>query len=204
MEKIAPDILDRFIATYDQTQRNKISFDWNGKHAAEFVDVNQEFRQALLCRLLETNAKNDLLVCDVFLESAKWSRECWCAPFHFGKLGQKLLVDGGTDYLGPFLEGLFYSFDTFGSCHSIDLPADLIQNNITFLVTKRSQNPDAEKQKVITRGIDFFLELKHGTAKERFISLQPGTPVNSIRIVAPKNLRTYWLNLKQSVKELFR
>ncbi len=37
-----------FVSSYDSNLKVQIDFDWNGKHADEFQDRNQQFRRAII------------------------------------------------------------------------------------------------------------------------------------------------------------
>ena len=86
-----------FAAHYTPGQREVIRFAWNGKHGAEFHDQNQEFRWAIAVLILsEPRSIPIVLIRDIVLEDALWSREAWCAPDHFPGMLAILLRRGGA------------------------------------------------------------------------------------------------------------
>ncbi len=111
-----------FVKGYSSIDLERIGFSWNGKHAPDFSDANQAFR----FRVVESVCANPGvapvgLLRDLFVESAKWTREAWGSPPGFSKLGAELLRPGGEDTLADFVWALGRSFDTWGACHEIRL-----------------------------------------------------------------------------------
>jgi len=113
-----------FIANYSSSDESRIRFDWNGKHAADFVDRNMEFRESVREAVLEDVSSAPLeLVRDIFRAETRCSKEAWCIVKGVGVLAEALLRRGGTLYLDDYLEGKFQSFDaSLGSAFKVDLP----------------------------------------------------------------------------------
>lgn len=62
-----PKSLEDFIQTYCESDERRIRFAWNGKHADEFRDANQDFRHEVLEVVSEhTDAAPPLLLRDLF------------------------------------------------------------------------------------------------------------------------------------------
>src|SRR6185369_17804322 len=96
--------IEQFVRDYDEGQRQRIEFAWNGKHASEFQDANQEFRSKAVSFVCENSGQGSLeLLRDLFIEESKWSVHAWGAPLTFANLGALLLTRGGVHYLPDFL-----------------------------------------------------------------------------------------------------
>src|SRR5437763_1017089 len=120
-----------FVSHYTEVDRPRIAFAWNGKHAQEFSDHNQHFRWEIARHCIEQPAQAPLLLLeDLFSADAQWSVEAWCAPHHFGDIAALFLVRGRTAVIESFVEGLYSSFDTFGACHHIQVPANVLRELI--------------------------------------------------------------------------
>jgi hypothetical protein len=111
-----------FITGYGPELRGMICFAWNQKHAAEFHDENDVFRQQVIAAVLAEPYKAGLdLVGDLFEAEAHWSKEAWCIRNSFSKLGSILLRRGGAAQLDRFLEWFAVSFDAYSECHAMSL-----------------------------------------------------------------------------------
>jgi hypothetical protein len=121
--------LDVLIAEYDEKQIHLIEYHFDEGYYAETsganLDRNEELRYALLMRLLETDAKNEYLVRDLFLEIAGWSGQKHGIIRGHERLGAKLLKDTGTKYLISFTEGISASFDAWRNCFAMNIDEDL-------------------------------------------------------------------------------
>ena len=185
-----------YIENYTESDFGKIEFAWNEKHAEDFVDENQDFRQSIVEACVEdpSSASDDLLQI-LFIEEAKWAREAWGSPRNFGQLGQLLLERGGEEPVRTFATGMNYSFDTFGACHEITLsPAD--QQAVTAVVDGFLETESDENQRPRFEAVKELLEkIAQGSATEGWVKVEPGTPVSNVRVVKPSILQrfTNWL-----------
>jgi hypothetical protein len=131
------------LSNYSPSERERIAFAWNGKHAEGFIDANQSFRWAIVKECIANSERVPLpLLEDLFLADADWAVQAWGAPEHFAPLGFVLLVRGGSAALESFAKGFNASFDTFGACHEIQLPAGLLPSLITSVGEMHEQVTD--------------------------------------------------------------
>jgi hypothetical protein len=189
------DVAD-FIAKYTEADRERVAFAWNSKHAAEFEDGNQEFRWTVVHACVAAPEKaSPLLLEHLFLADAEWSREAWGSPHHFAELGGALLVRGEDAALGSFAKGFVASFDTFGSCHELRLPAELLAR-----LTRHTQQAlvgmnDEEQRKPLEATAELFTKLQAGSAAHGWARVEPGTSVTNVRVVWPRWYHKAWIKI---------
>lgn len=182
-----------YIDSYSPEVSSQIEFDWNGKHAAEFEDKNQEFRQSVVSACLEEpTSASTILLKTLFIEEAKWAREAWGSPRGFGELGQLLLQRGDEDAVRTFASGMNFSFDTFGACHAISLSSDEVQTVTTIVDRLLEDESDEDNRRQFESAKELFTKINAGSATEGWVTLAPGTPVSNIRIVRPPILQRLW------------
>jgi hypothetical protein len=179
-------ILDEFIAQYNGKEKSKIAFDWNKKFAGEFKDVNQKFREAITTRVLEVKSTNILLIRDLFLEHANWSAKAWCAPFTIERLGEQLIILGGTKYLIDFLKGALATFDMWCSNLGVEIPLDMIVICLTRLKKDLQKETSEKKKNLLKGGIDFFSKLRDGNAQAGIMTVKPGTKLKNLKVIGIK------------------
>src|SRR5690348_5762296 len=116
--------VEAFIAEYTPADEPFIRFDWNGKHAEEFVDRNHEFRAAVREQVYSSIATTPIeLIRDLFRAETQYAREAWGIVDGVGQLAEELLRRGGEPYVDDFLEGKFKCFDaSLGTAFEVDLP----------------------------------------------------------------------------------
>jgi hypothetical protein len=173
-----------FAAHYATHQRELIRFAWNGKHSADFFDENQEFRDSIARVVLsEPDSVPIVLVRDILLEDALWSREAWCAPHHFAGLLSILLQRGGREYLIDFAVAMNATFDTFGAAHEIALSPrsahELLQDTELHLLVET----DARRRSELQGARKLFRKMIEGKATDGWVTVPPGTPVKNIRVL---------------------
>jgi len=180
----ATDDVRAFVTQYGPDGADRVRFAWNGKHAAEFIDANQDFR----FRVVEYVCANPgdaspRLLGDLFTESANWTREAWCAPGRFADLGAALLSRGGEDVLPQFLSGFLQSFDTFGACHQMRLDRVLTRRLVQITQERAATAPPSDRR-LWDAGRELFAKLAAGTAAQGWAVVPPGTPVTNVRVVS--------------------
>ena len=182
-----------FIAKYTEADRQRLAFAWNGKQAEEFQDANQEFRWKVVhaCVASPKDA-SPLLLEHLFLADSEWSREAWCSPHHFAQLGGALLVRGEGAVLGSFAKGFIASFDTFGSCHELRLPAELLGRLAQHTEQALAGMSDEEQRKPLEATTALFGKLRDGSAIQGWATVEPGAPVTNIRVVWPRWYHRAW------------
>jgi hypothetical protein len=172
-----------FISTADRESLCLIAFAWNGKHAAEFIDANQQFRFAVVEHICSTPGDASIeLLAALFRESSLWAVEAWGSPPHFGELGALLLTRGGETVLPDFLVDFTRSFDTFGACHAMQVDPVILRRLLLVSTERRGAASEAERMRW-EAGVELFTKLTNGTASLGWASVPPGTKVTSIRVV---------------------
>ena len=175
-----------YIANHITADSAQIEFAWNGKHANEFEDGNQDFRQSVVAACIEDSSTvSTELLQALFIEEAKWAREAWGSPRNFGQLGQLLLERGSEDAVRTFAIGMNYSFDTFGACHEITLSAGDLQTVTTIIEKLLEAESDEERRPQYESAKELFTKIGKGSATEGWAKVAPGTPVSNIRVVKP-------------------
>lgn len=191
--------IEQFVRGYGPGQRRRIEFAWNGKHASEFHDANQEFRSNVVAFVCENSGQGSVeLLRDLFIEESKWSVQAWCAPFTFANLGALLLNRGGTDYLSDFLDGFNASFDTFGACHQMDLDPIVASSLVRQVQQQLNEASDERSKTKLESGKQLFEKLQAGNATQGWAVLKPATPVTNIRVVGRTGLA--WRRIKNAFK----
>ena len=171
-----------YIADYSEADREQISFAWNGKHAADFQDLNQGFRWHVARQCIATpESASPLLLEHLFLADAAWTREAWGSPGHFAQLGAALLIRGQEAALVSFAKGFVCSFDTFGACHELQLPKELLVRLSLATAQELARATDDEHRKPLEAALELFGKLEAGSAGQGWATVQPGAPVAKIR-----------------------
>ena len=120
------DSVEKYLANYSGDSVASIAFAWNGKHAAEFVDSNLEFRRAVIQYVLTQLPETPLIIIkDLFRAEAAFAKEAWGVNRDLHMLGQELLTRGRTLYFQDFLLGATSSFDTLLECGNISIEPSL-------------------------------------------------------------------------------
>ncbi|MCE9544159.1 MAG: hypothetical protein K8T25_01345 [Planctomycetia bacterium] len=146
-----------FIRSYiSSTDEPRIRFDWNGKHAEEFVDSNMAFRDVIReAVLVDVSAAPLDLVRDLFRAETQCSREAWGIVDGVGALAEPLLRRGGSAYLDDYLQGKFQSFDaSLGSAFEYDLP--LARSMLAEVRECLRSSPDSPKARLWRSGEELF------------------------------------------------
>jgi hypothetical protein len=193
------DIATEFISNYAEASRKRIEFAWNGKHAAEFQDSNQDFRwQVIGLCMSKPGIASSLLLEHLFLADAEWTAEAWGSPHHFAQLASSLLEIGKEAALGSFSKGFVRSFDTFGACHGIQLPKPLLLSLIASAKESLSTATDEDYRKRLEAVVELFEKLDNQTATQGWVKVEPGTPVSDIRVVWPRWYHRLWAKISGS------
>ena len=192
-----------FVAEYSEADRPKIDFSWNGKHAAEFVDANQQFRWDVVSYCIEEPGKASALLLEhLFMADASWTREAWGSPRHFGPLAATLLERGGEESLNTFSLGLNASFDTFGACHQTMRVSPALAARLALVAREKAEaTSDEDLRRRLKSASELFEKIQKGTASDGWASAAPGTPVHNIRIVWPRWYHKVWMRLSAWVKK---
>jgi len=175
-----------YIANYATDDSTKTDFAWNEKHAEEFEDCNQDFRQAVVEACIDepSTASTELLQ-HLFIEEAKWAREAWGSPRNFGQLGQLLLERATEEAVRTFATGMNYSFDTFGACHEITLSASNLEAVTEIVDTFLATESDDQLRPRYESVKELLAKIGEGSATEGWVKIAPVTPVTNVRVVKP-------------------
>jgi O-acetyl-ADP-ribose deacetylase (regulator of RNase III) len=175
-------IAAEFVSQYTPATRNQIDFAWNGKHASEFQDSNQEFRWQVVSYCIEQPVQaSPLLLEHLFLADAEWAAEAWGSPHHFAQLASVLLERGQEAVLDTFSKGFVRSFDTFGSCHHIQLSKALLVRLTVSVKKSFSQATEQNHRKRFKKVLELFAKLQNETARQGWGIIAPGTPTPNIQ-----------------------
>jgi hypothetical protein len=182
-----------FISQYTASSRSAIDFAWNGKHAADFRDSNQEFRWQVVDRCInQSRLASPLLLEHLFLADAEWAAEAWGSPHHFAELGSALLEIGQEGVLDSFSRGFVRSFDTFGACHEIQLSGPLLARISASAKEALSMATEEDHQKRLEATLELFTNLENKTATQGWAKVETGTPVSSVHVTWPRWYHRLW------------
>lgn len=163
-----------FITSYGPGSRERICFAWNQKHAAEFVDVNDAFRQQVIATVVSEPGKTKLdLIADLFEAEARWSREAWCVRDSFSKLGSILLKRGGEEQLDRFIPWVGVSMDTYCQCHAMDIDPVTLAPLISEVDRRLAKVADDREKARLEMVQNLFAKLKTGNAMEGMFKVDP-------------------------------
>jgi hypothetical protein len=172
-----------FIAEYGTESRNRICFAWNQKHAADFIDENDAFRQRVITAVVAEPGKAGLeLVGDLFEAEAKWSREAWCVRDTFSSLGSILLKRGGTTQLAVFLQWFGVSMDTYCQCHAMDLDPVTLAPLISEVDRSLGETKDNQQKAKLEMARQLFAKIKSGNPMQGMFKLG-GDKLGPARVV---------------------
>lgn len=182
-----------FISRYAADQQPQIKFAWNGKHAEEFEDTNQEFRWQVVAQCIAQPELAPLnLLEHLFLADAEWAAEAWGSPHHFAELGTLLLVRGQEAAIDCFSRGYVRSFDTYGACHQIQLSQPLL-STLSVAASEQFARATEENQKNrLEAVVELLTQIEKNTAAQGWAQVGPGTPVSNIRVVWPRWYHKLW------------
>jgi len=189
-----------FVEHYTPAERQRIAFAWNGKHATEFVDSNQDFRWSLVkhCLANPEQPSPELLV-DLFVSDAEWSAEAWGAPQHFADLGALLLKRGGANAVVPFAQGFNRSFDTFGACHGLPISLEL-SSRLALVAAELAAGSTGPLASQLSATHELFMSLCAGTASQGWSAVAGGTPVASIRVSKPGPISRFLAAVSRAIR----
>lgn len=189
-------VISDFISQYTQASQVQIGFAWNGKHAQEFEDSNQEFRWQIANQCIaQPESASPVLLEHLFMADAEWTAEAWGSPQHFAQLATVFLERGQEAAVVSFSTGFTRSFDTFGACHEIQL-SDHLRSRLTLYAKELlSQTADDSRRKQLEAVIELFAKLESKTATHGWAKVSPGTPVSDIRVVSPHWYHRLWAKL---------
>ncbi len=140
------DTIQEFVQTYSPISDAKISFAWNGKHAAEFVDENMVFRRSV-CEYFKAN-KGTLplsLITALYSAETLFAKEAWGVNRVVSELAQELLERGGINYIDAYVAGVGCGMDAYMESGNIRLSSARCIELIDFCKKRVESGTDAEK-----------------------------------------------------------
>ena len=151
------DDIRAFISNYQPSDEVRIKFDWNGKHAEDFRDGNQEFRGKVRKAVIDdVSAAPVILVRDLFRAETKWAVQAWGVVEGVDVLAEGLLRRGGTAYLDDFLEGKYSCFDAnLGSAFPWD--RQLLTTMLNEVRVRLAADPTSPKAGLWRQGERLFV-----------------------------------------------
>ena len=177
-----------FVKEFDESNIGQISFAWNGKHAAAFVDTNLEFREEVTAYVLQYPAGVSVdLIRALFTAHAECSAVAGGAPLNYADLGALLLTHGGADVVDDFATGFMTTFDTFGACHGMTIDTLTLNNVSQYVAETLKEELSDEHRRELEATQELFDKIKAGTAQEGWMVLEPGTEVHNVRVVKGKH-----------------
>ena len=186
-----------YVASYADSDSERVAFAWNGKHADEFIDANQEFRWEVVRYCIEHPDDASPPLLETLLRAdAAWAREAWGSPHHFHSLAEVLLLRGRESVLDTFAECFSASFDTFGACHELRLAPDVLSELTSALRLRIAAVPPGDHRNRLESSLELFEKLSQGTASQGWATVAPGTPVTNIRVVWPRWYHRLWQHIK--------
>lgn len=163
-----------FISGYGPHCRDRICFAWNQKHASDFRDENDSFRQQVIAAVIAEPGKVGLdLVADLFEAEARWSKEAWCVRDAFSTLGSMLLKRGGTAQLDHFIEWFCISFDSYSQCHAMSLDPVTLAHLISEVDRRLADAIDDRKKARLEMAQQLFAKHKSGDPLKGMLKLNP-------------------------------
>lgn len=182
-----------FISRYADDQQSQINFAWNGKHAEDFEDTNQDFRWEVVAQCIAQPKQAPLnLLEHLFLADAEWAAEAWGSPHHFAELGTLLLVRGQDAAIDCFSRGYVRSFDTYGACHQIQLSQPLLSKLSAAANEQFAHASEQGQRKRLEAVVELLAKIEKSTAAQGWAQVEPGTPTSSIRVVWPHWYHKLW------------
>ncbi len=177
-----------FISSYDLNSREHICFAWNQKHAAEFIDLNDAFRQQVIAAVVSEPGRAGLdLVADLFEAEARWSREAWCVRDSFSKLGSILLKRGGEEQLDRFIPWFGVSMDTYCQCHAMAIDPVTLAPLISEVERRLADVADDRAKARLEMVQNLFAKLKSGNPMEGMFKVDP-SELGPARVVSKAEL----------------
>jgi hypothetical protein len=148
-----------FIAHYDPARdRARVAFAWNGRHADDFRDANQEFRESVLGAVLRNPGAAPIeLVRDLYDAETAWAKEAWCVNSEAVRaLAGELLTRGGSAYVEDYLAGkIGRGMDAFCAA-SFDCPRQLAAQLLAEVEARLAAGAEGQRLRLLEVGRDIF------------------------------------------------
>jgi len=144
--------------TASAEERARITFAWNGKHAEEFQDANDAFRQQVLeVVLADVRAAPIELVRDLYDAETAHAKEAWGVNTEAVRsLAEELLTRGGPEFVEDYLRGkLGRGMDAFCASY-FDCPRELAERLLTEVDRRLGTGTSDHRKQLLEAGRDIF------------------------------------------------
>jgi len=148
-----------FVRTYTQDAESRIAFAWNGKHAADLIDANAQFRRRV-CEHFEEHVEDCSLplIAALFRAETLLAKEAWGVNRVVSKLAQEMLERGGAEYLDHYLAGARCGMDAFMETGNITLSKNRCQELLEKCQANIASADGAENQwKMLAERFSYLL-----------------------------------------------
>lgn len=136
-----------FVRNYSPEAEPRVAFAWNGKHAAEFIDSNLQFRTEVCAFFQDDKEVFSLaLVAALFKAETLFAKEAWGVRRVVSSLAQELLERGGVQYLDLYLAGARCGMDAYLETGNITLSKHRCQELLDQCNANASLANGSEKQ----------------------------------------------------------
>ncbi|NNE24788.1 MAG: hypothetical protein HKN11_19490 [Rhizobiales bacterium] len=151
-----------FVETYTD-DASAIIFDWNGKHADEFEDANEDFRSAVIdCVVADPDRVPLALLVELYRALTVRSAEAWSIDQRVETIARLMLVKGRSAVAYDYIEGARQSFDAMCATGFAGCPRDIAEECLEHARTSlRSASKDDGRDVWETAVERFELLLKH-------------------------------------------
>jgi len=154
--------IDKFIETYSNDDA-AICFRWNGKHEDEFEDANEEFRNAVMERVI--NRRQDVplsLAVDLYRALTEYSAEAWCIDERVEDLAKTIIKAGGAQIVREFIVGAMQSFDAQCATVFAGSPRDKVEECLNLTQSKLESESEEDERAIWEFGLEHLKRLlKH-------------------------------------------
>lgn len=151
--------VNEFCARYTSAEgRARIAFAWNGKHAEQFLDANQPFRQRVLKTVLASLDRVPIeLVRDLYDAETAWASEAWCVNAEAVRaLAEELLTRGGPEFVEDFLRGKCGRGMDAHCAAYFECPRELAERLLAEVERRIASGVDTARRALLESGRDIF------------------------------------------------
>lgn len=149
-----------FVNNFKADDAVLIMFDWNGRHAEEFIDRNLDFRRQILNYFIGHKSEFCLyLICVLYEAETEFSREAWAIHPVVRDLAQELLEGGRTKYVKEYLLGMGCGMDAYICVRIIKLSAASRKELLQYCDTYSPETDGFPSYEVVEIFKDFLLDM---------------------------------------------
>lgn len=140
-----------------------ISFQWNGKHAEQFEDANELFRDAVLDQVIDRPDDAPLpLIVELYRALTEYSAEAWCIDERVENLAVMMLKKGRSGVARDYILGSMQSYDAQSASVFAGCPRDVAEECVALAHSKLRSEKNEDERQIWEVGLERFeLLLKH-------------------------------------------